>query len=145
MHALEARFVDAPRRVTAQRLTECDAAFEPGQRGTDAEVGAVPERKVAVDHARARLAEKRGGDAVRVDLTGIVEPTVEPPAVDVLALDDALGRLGELDAQQARVVELRFFTGLSAEETAEVLGVSRATVQRDWRSAKLWLFRELGG
>lgn len=109
-------------------------------------VAARTMRRVAVDHARSRLRQKRGGGALRVDLTGVAEAAaVEPPSVDVLALDEALDRLEARDPQQARVVELRFFTGLSEEETAEALGISRSTVQRDWHFARLWLLRELGG
>jgi RNA polymerase sigma factor (TIGR02999 family) len=103
-------------------------------------------RNVAIDHARRRQAGKRGGDAVRVDLTAAAEVT-EPGStvVDVLALDEALSRLEALDARQAKVVELRFFAGLSADETAAVLDCSPSTVERDWRTARAWLFRELEG
>lgn len=101
-------------------------------------------RRVLVDHARARQAVKRGGLETRVPLQDF-DASVEPPAVDLVDLDDALTRLAGLDAEQARVVELRFFGGLTVEETAEVVGSSPATVKRDWRSAKAWLFRELGG
>jgi len=99
-------------------------------------------RHVAIDHARRRGAGKRGGDVVRVDLTG-AEIAAAGPAVEVLALDEALSRLEALDARQAKVVELRFFAGLSSDETAAVLDCSPATVERDWRTARAWLFREL--
>jgi len=101
-------------------------------------------RRLLVDHARARRAEKRGGYATRVVLDEATRAT-PPVDLDLLALDDALDRLSSLDAGQARVVELRFFGGLTVEETAEVVGASAATVKRDWRSAKAWLFRELKG
>ena len=99
-------------------------------------------RQILVDHARARGAAKRGGAARRVTLTDHVEPAVERD-LDLLALDEALRRLEEMDPVQGRVVELRYFTGLSIEETAEVLGKSPATVNREWRMARAWLRREL--
>lgn len=103
-------------------------------------------RRVAVDHARARSRNKRGGKAVRVDLTAVAEAaSVEPASADVLALDEALSRLEKLDPQQARLVELRFFAGMSVEECAESLGVSPVTVWRQWRLAKAFLYRELAG
>ena len=101
-------------------------------------------RNVAVDYWRAQAALKRGGHGVRVDLTGAVA-AVEPKSVDVLALDAALSRLERMSPQQARVVELRFFGGLALEEIAVALDCSRSTVDRDWRVAKAWLFRELSG
>ena len=125
------------------RLVDRKADWQ--NRGHFFAVAAQTMRRVAVDHARARLSQKRGAGAVRVDLTGVVEPAVEPPSVDLMALDVALSRLEAMDPQQARIVELRFFTGLSIEETAAALGISDSTVQRDWRTAKLWLFRELAG
>lgn len=103
-------------------------------------------RRVAVDHARARHRRKRGGKAVRVDLTAVAEAAaIEPASVDVLALDEALSRLERLDPDQARLVELRFFAGMSVEECAETLGVAPVTVWRQWRLAKAFLFRELSG
>ena len=101
-------------------------------------------RRVLVDHARSRGYQKRGGGAERVTLhEGLV--TAPEPAVDVLALDRALEALAAVDARKSRVIELRFFGGLSVEETAEALHVSPDTVKRDWRLAKLWLLRELEG
>jgi RNA polymerase sigma factor (TIGR02999 family) len=109
-------------------------------------VAAQTMRRVAVDYARARVRRKRGGNAVRVDLTAAVEQaSVEPRSADVLDLDRALQRLESLDPQQAQLVELRFFAGLSIEECAETLGVSPVTVWRQWRLAKAFLFRELSG
>lgn len=100
-------------------------------------------RRIAVDHARRRHAAKRGGGVQTVWLAADV-PGVERN-VDVLALDAALGKLGGLDPRQARVVELRFFGGLDVEETAEVLGISTATVKREWRTARAWLYQEIHG
>jgi RNA polymerase sigma factor (TIGR02999 family) len=100
-------------------------------------------RQILVDHARARGAAKRGGAARRVTLTEGVEPAVVRD-LDLLALDEALRRLEAMDPVQGRVVELRYFAGLSIEETAEVLGKSPATVNREWRMARAWLRRELG-
>ena len=98
-------------------------------------------RQVLVDHARGRLAAKRQG-GVRVTLSEAVD-VVDRSEVDVLAVDEALTRLFELDEQQARVVELRFFGGLSIEETADALQISESTVKRDWTMARTWLSREL--
>jgi RNA polymerase sigma factor (TIGR02999 family) len=108
-------------------------------------VAARAMRSILVDHARARHAAKRGGRARAVTLSaahGIADRTAEAE-VDVLALDEALSGLAALDARQAQVVELRYFGGLSIEETAHVLGISCATVERDWKTARLWLRREL--
>jgi RNA polymerase sigma-70 factor (ECF subfamily) len=101
-------------------------------------------RRVLVDHARHRGYHKRGGGARRVTLQ---EELVMPPdpALDVVALDRALDALAKVDFRKSRTIELRFFGGLSVEETAEVLHVSTDTVKRDWRLAKLWLLRELDG
>lgn len=100
-------------------------------------------RRVLLDHARRRQAEKRGGEVeiVRLDTAAAGWPVRRD--LDVIALDDALTRLGVIDPQQARVVELRFYAGLSVEETAEALGVSPTTVKREWRMARAWLLREL--
>lgn len=101
-------------------------------------------RRILVDHARTKKRTKRGGSAVRVSLDQAMVITQEPE-IDVIALDQALNRLAEIDPQQSRIVELRFFSGLSVEETAEVLGISPATVKRDWSVAKAWLHREISG
>jgi RNA polymerase sigma factor (TIGR02999 family) len=109
-------------------------------------VAARTMRSVAVDHARRRLAKRRGGGSpLQLDLATVAEPGVDPASVDLLALDEALSRLQVMDAQQARVVELRYFAGLTLEETATALGISAATAWRDWRAARLWLFREIAG
>jgi RNA polymerase sigma factor (TIGR02999 family) len=106
-------------------------------------VAAQAMRRILVDHARRHQAAKRGGSAVPVTLEeGAV--AAAGSGVDLVALDDALTRLAALDPQQARVVELRYFTGLGIEETAEALGISPATVKRDWAMARAWLKRELG-
>jgi RNA polymerase sigma-70 factor, ECF subfamily len=101
-------------------------------------------RQILVDYARRRGARKRGGGERPVPLDeGLIFS--EERAADVVALDEALARLAEFDPRQSRVVELRFFGGLSIEETAEVLGVSPGTVMRDWTLAKAWLRREISG
>jgi RNA polymerase sigma factor (TIGR02999 family) len=100
-------------------------------------------RHVLVDHARAKLRDKRGGDAVKVPLEEAVTITVNEQDVDLIALDEALDRLAKIDAHQVRLVELRYFGGLSLEETAEALKISRATAARDWNVARAWLHREL--
>jgi RNA polymerase sigma factor (TIGR02999 family) len=100
-------------------------------------------RRVLVDHARARLAGKRGGSAVFVPLEQAGDPPAASTVADVLAVDESLARLAALDADQARLVELRFFGGLTVEEIAPLLGRSERTVKREWRLARAWLFREL--
>lgn len=100
-------------------------------------------RRILVDHARLHRAEKRGGsDQQRLSLTNI-ERTTDTPDIDLLALHEALNELAEVDPQQSRIVELKFFGGLSIEETAEVLSVGHATVERDWKMARAWLRRKL--
>ena len=99
-------------------------------------------RRVLVDCARARGYQKRGAGAQRVTLIEEQIPSAEP-ATDLLALDEALEELGAFDARKSQVVEMRYFGGLSIEETAEALGVSTRTVKRDWEIAKLWLRRKL--
>jgi RNA polymerase sigma factor (TIGR02999 family) len=101
-------------------------------------------RRILVDHARERDAEKRGGGAACVPLSDSL--AIAPSDhIDILAVDDALNRLGEIDPDQVRIVELRFFGGLTVEETAEVLGWSPGSVKREWRVAKAWLQREISG
>lgn len=99
-------------------------------------------RRILVDHARAKHYKKRGGDAVRVTFDEGLAVTNEP-SVDFVALDDALEALAKLDERKSKVIELRFFGGLTVEETATVLKVSPATVMGDWRLAKAWLQREM--
>ena len=99
-------------------------------------------RRILIDDSRKRRYAKRGGDAVRVPLEEVLLGT-RARGVDVEALDDALAALDRIDPRKGRVVELRYFGGLSVEETAEVLQISPETVSRDWRMGKTWLFREL--
>ena len=99
-------------------------------------------RHILVDHARNRLAAKRGAGVPRLSLDPELAPA-EKPGIDLVALDDALSKLSALDSQQGRLIELRFFGGLSIEEAAVVLGVSPATVKREWVTARAWLRREL--
>jgi RNA polymerase sigma factor (TIGR02999 family) len=99
-------------------------------------------RRILVDFARVRLREKRGGDALRVSVSE-ADNICRERSADLVELDDALQSLEKLDARQARVVELRFFAGLSYEEAAEALKVSVGTARRDWSFAQAWLFREL--
>ncbi|MGD9588367.1 MAG: sigma-70 family RNA polymerase sigma factor [Pyrinomonadaceae bacterium] len=100
-------------------------------------------RRVLVDYARGRNRKKRGAGAEMISLDTGLGAGVRP-GTDLLELDDALKKLEEKDRQQAKVVELRYFAGLNVSETAEALGVSEATVKRDWAAAKAWLRRELG-
>jgi RNA polymerase sigma-70 factor (ECF subfamily) len=109
-------------------------------------IAALSMRQILVQRARARHAEKRGGDAQRITLdeSALAEvPAAEPAGVDVLALDAALDRLAALDEQQAKIVELRYFGGLTVEEVAEAIEISPATVKRHWTLARAWLKREL--
>ena len=100
-------------------------------------------RRILVDHARQHQAVKRGGaEQQRISLTG-AEALAQQPEVDLLALNEALDELAKMDPQQSRIVELKFFGGLSIEEIAEVLGVGHATVERDWKMARAWLRRKL--
>jgi RNA polymerase sigma factor (TIGR02999 family) len=101
-------------------------------------------RHILVDHARSKQYQKRGGQAVRVTLDEALVVADEPDQ-DFVALDHALNALALVDSRKSQVVELRFFGGLTLEETADALSVSRDTVKRDWKMAKLWLLRELRG
>jgi len=101
-------------------------------------------RRILVDHARTKKRAKRGGSDIKVSLDDATV-AVKGQDLDVVAVDEALTRLAKIDEQQSRVVELRFFSGLTVEETAEVMGISPATVKRDWSMAKAWLHRELSG
>jgi RNA polymerase sigma-70 factor, ECF subfamily len=101
-------------------------------------------RRILVDHARAHLAGKRGGHAERIELNEAALPP-EERAANLVALDDALMELAVVDARKSRVVELRFFGGLTVEETAEAMGLNSATVRRDWTFAKAWLHRTIRG
>lgn len=99
-------------------------------------------RRILVDHARTRHAQKRGGNAQKLSLDEAIG-LPEQRDLDIIALDDALKQLAELDPQQSKVIELRFFGGLSIEETAEAIGISPATVKREWVTARAWLLRQL--
>src|SRR5687767_2234078 len=99
-------------------------------------------RRILVDHARTRKRAKRGGSDIRVPFDE-ANAMAQGQDLDIVALDEALERLAEIDEQQSRIVELKFFSGLTVEETAEVLGISPATVKRDWSMAKAWLHREI--
>lgn len=99
-------------------------------------------RQILVDHARRRMQLKRGGDALRVSLTS-AEAQADRKTSDVIDLDDALNKLAEVDSRKSRVIELKFFGGLTEQEVAEVLGVPLRTVQRDWQLARAWLFKEM--
>lgn len=99
-------------------------------------------RRILVDHARGKVAAKRGGNDVKLSFEEALEPAVSED-LDLVALDDALKLLARTDAQQSRIVELRYFGGLKIEETAEVLAISPATVKRDWTMAKAFLKREM--
>lgn len=105
-------------------------------------VAAQAMRRILVEHARARHGAKRGGHQLRVTLSEAADVPYEQ-ASDLLNLDEALTALAALDLRKSRMIELRYFAGLSVEETAEVLGISRATLMRDWQAAKLWLTREM--
>ena len=107
-------------------------------------VAAQMMRRILVDHARGHHREKRGGGAVKVTLDEVVSLT-DQGAAELVVLDEALTALAEIDERKSRVVELRYFGGLSVEETAEVLQVSANTVLRDWKLAKAWLFSRIRG
>ena len=102
-------------------------------------------RRILVDHARSRHRDKRGGSAENLPLEEAEFATAKEGSVDLIALDEALTRLATLDERQSKIVELRFFSGMSVEETAEALSISPATVKNEWRSAKAWLFQKLSG
>ena len=130
VHELYLRLVDQRRATWANR-----AQFFG--------VAAQLMRRVLVDYARARHADKRGGSATFVSLAAAANTPDESRVADVLAIDEALERLAALDPEQVRIIELRFFAGLTVEETARLVGRSPRTVKREWRLAKAWLFREL--
>lgn len=100
-------------------------------------------RRILVDHARSHHAAKRGAGLAQLSLDDALSVPGQQRDVNLMALDDALAELEKLDPQQSRVIELRYFAGLSIEETAEVMSISAATVKREWSTARAWLFREL--
>ncbi|MCA9257289.1 MAG: sigma-70 family RNA polymerase sigma factor, partial [Phycisphaerales bacterium] len=107
------------------------------------DVAAMAMRQLLADHARQRKTAKRGDGALRVTLDDSAAVAAAALDVDLVSLDDAMRKLGQLDRRQERIVELRFLAGLSVEDTAEVLGISPRTVKRDWQMARAWLRREL--
>ena len=100
-------------------------------------------RRILVNHALARRAEKRGGHETRISLDDALDLAVQQE-LDLIALDEALQQLAALDQQQSHIVELKFFAGLNIEEIAALLDISTATVKREWRTAKAWLFQQIG-
>jgi RNA polymerase sigma factor (TIGR02999 family) len=106
-------------------------------------VAAQAMRRILVDYARERKRKKRGGDDVKLQLDEALNISTGERSIDLVALDEALTRLAAFDERQAKVVELRYFSGMTEEETAEVLGTSPATVRRDWNMAKAWLYYQL--
>ena len=107
-------------------------------------VAAKAMRNILVDHARGRNRQKRGGGWDRIGLEVAGAETPEESRIDLVALDEALGRLSEVDERKARLVELRFFAGLTSEQAADILGISRTTAAMEWRMTRAWLYRELG-
>jgi RNA polymerase sigma factor (TIGR02999 family) len=122
------------------RLVDQDIAWE--SRAHFLGIAARTMRQILVDHARQRLANKRGAGGAKLSLEEVINLSDER-AVDLVALDDALTSLDGFDPQKCRLVELRYFAGLSVEETAQVLGLSVPTVVRHWRTAKAWLQHEI--
>lgn len=106
-------------------------------------IAAQAMRRILVDYARERHREKRGGFAENLPIDEAIQISLKEKSVDLIALDEALTHLAKIDERQARVVELRYFSGLSIDETAEVLGVSNATVRNDWNMAKAWLYQRI--
>lgn len=108
-------------------------------------IAATAMRRALADHARARLAEKRGEGITLLPLAEEIEKPESQEAIEILALDEALDRLAKMDARKVRIVELRFFGGLTAEEIATLLDTTPDSIRSQWRLAKVWLFRELSG
>lgn len=106
-------------------------------------IAAQSMRRILVDHARTKHREKRGGDAETLPLDEARNVRLDPSGVDLVALDEALADLAEFDPRQAQIVELKYFGGMTLDETAEILGVSRETVKRDWQIARAWLRQRL--
>ena len=157
LHTLASRYLSRERRNhTLQATAVVNEAYLKlaGQRSIDWQnrahffgIAAQLMRRILVDHGRRHGRAKRGGRAVHLSLED-ADPLSSPAtidAIDVHALDEALARLEGLDPQQGRVVELRFFGGLTIEETAVVMGLSSATIKREWSVARAWLYREITG
>lgn len=117
---------------------------DPGWQGREHFFGAAARamRQILVDRARRKAAAKHGGDQERVELEDS-DLAIEPPSLDLLALDEALAKLEARNPRQARLVELRYFAGLSAQQTAEILGVTVRTIEREWRFIRTWLHHQL--
>ena len=157
LHALASRYLSRERRDhTLQTTALVNEAFLKlaGQREVNWQsrahffgIAAKLMRRILVDHARRDGRVKRGGGARHLSIDDVDPPSPVAPldAIDTCALDAALSRLEALDLQQGRIVELRFFGGMTIEEAAEVMGVSSATIKREWAVAKAWLYRELTG
>ena len=157
LHELASRYLSRERSAhTLQPTALVNEAYLKlaGQRSADWQnrahfygIAAQLMRRILVDHARRDGRFKRGGDALRlsVDEVSVAMPDAAVDAVDAFELDRALSRLETLDPQQGRIVELRFFGGLTIQETADVMQLSSGTVKRDWAVARAWLYRELTG
>ena len=126
------------------RLVDVDKVQHWNSRGHFFAAAAEAMRRILVDNARRKASTKRGGQFDRIDLPELAQPAEEEP-IDLLALDDALKKLEQLHPDKARIVTLRFFAGLSIEETAQALGISRTTAQRNWAFARAWLFGQIHG
>jgi RNA polymerase sigma factor (TIGR02999 family) len=124
------------------RLVDVDEAQHWNNRGHFFAAAAEAMRRILVDNARRKRSAERGGPRERMDLADIAEP-IDDSRLDLLALDEVLKKLEELHPDKARVIKLRFFGGCTLEETAEILGVSRATAQRTWAYARAWLYGQL--
>ena len=120
-------------------------AIEANDRGHFMGYAAQVMRSIVVDFVRRRSADRRGGDAIHVDLDVAAAHLSDPREREVLQIHEALQELEKIDPRLVKVVEMRYFAGLSIEETADVLGVGTATVEREWRTARAWLRRELAG
>ena len=155
LHALASRYLSHERRDhTLQTTALVNEAYVKlaGQRNVDWQnrahffgIAAQLMRRILVDHARHDQRKKRGGGAPHIPLDDVDPPSAAPPvdAADAYTLDRVLSRLEAFDPQQGRVVELRYFGGMTIEETAEVLSLSPATIKREWAVARAWLYREL--
>ena len=150
MAAAQVRAEGAPSHSPTELVHEAYLRLFPGPAPAFADrayffaAAATAMRRVRVDHARARNARKRGGGQGRVDLdSGLA--AADEPALDLIAVDEALTRLAAKDPERAKLVELRFFAGLTMPQVADVLGVSLATAERRWAYTKAWLLAELGG
>lgn len=156
LHALASRYLSRERRDHTLQTTALVNEAYMRLAGSDSQwqnrahffgVAAKVMRRILVDHARRDRRAKRGGGAAHLVLDDVDVPAASAPvaAIDAYALDQALTRLEALDPHQGRIVELRYFGGMTIEEAATVMGLSTATIKRDWAVARAWLFRELTG